>query len=125
MKIAILAGSGRGSPFRDRCGATQTRRVCLLQQISQSDKLIFVQLDFLVHFEELGVFDCLFGHCKFLLNLRFFSLLLFYLLLKRHDQVSLSLISLRSLNYGCESIASDPLILLSILNVLILLQELF
>ena len=54
----MCAGSSRWGTFRHGCSAAyQARRVSLLEQVSQSNELVLVQLNLLVHLVELGVFD--------------------------------------------------------------------
>ena len=78
----------------------------------------------MVDFKEACVLYILLLLCKLFIFLGHFCLELFNLLLERHHEEGLSLVSLRCLHDGCKS-PTVCSILLCILNELILLQEVF
>ena len=74
----------------------------MLEEITQSDQLVFVHFDLRVQLVKPRILDILPRLSQILIFLNQLSLELLDLLLQRHDQECLSLIALRSLNDRCK-----------------------
>jgi hypothetical protein len=101
-----------------------TSGICLFEQVTKSDQLILLNLDFLIHFIEFGVLNVLSCLNQIFISAVDFGLKLLDLLLERHDEESFLLVSLSSLHNWCEC-SNICLILLGILDKLILLKKIF
>lgn len=96
----------------------------LLEKVTQSDQLVFVQLHLLIHLVEFGVLDVLLDVLKLLIFLDKLIFLLLNLLFEGHNKECLSLVPLSRLHNRCQ-ITTCSSVFLGVLDELILLQEIF
>lgn len=95
----------------------------LLQHVTHSYQLVFINLDFLLSLKEPRLFDVFLAICEFFIFLFKLRFQFFDLFLQGHDQERLLLVALSRLCNWSEW--SSNLILLCILYELVLLEEIF